>query len=427
MLGVPAVLRRARDRFSGVRSGPSTRLAAVLEPISPLTVMSSSFPTRLATGTSEHESVRTDPAGATADEIAAALSAPVLPPDPFAGRITARNTSTLERLTAWASEKRAAVEASVARLDARADERAADPASWERAALQSAVHEWRVFEAFRGLHERARCPGLLFRLRTKTDFLTLCDCPADSGPAGYGDRQRRVLSKRGIPCRRSWAAARSLVAEIGLLGDLVGGLTPQAPPSGDGVAVPADRVDLAISPDGPQADGPAGEDMDESAPDPEDPADGALPVLYLAAVWEMLPRMRKADLEAVVRQYGVGLWAQFGERFYSSLIKADMLAHAQRVVRHHAALDAAHRLEEGEVEVLYDWMRDRLGGDAARTERDPDLRIAARLFQDFLKGAALSADGRGLSPESWNRYREAELRRIGAFCYHRFHEERAAG
>ena len=396
--------------------------------------MSTPSPTRSATGTPEHEPVRADPAAATADEIAATLSVPVLPPDPFAGRITARNTSTLERLTAWAAQKRAAVEASVARLDARAGEGAADAASWELAALQSAVHEWQAFEAFRGLHERARCPGLLFRLRTKTDFLTLCDRRADSGVAGYGERQRRVLSKRGIPCRRSWAAARSLVAEIGLLGDLAGGPTPPASPSGDGVAVPADRVSLAVPPDRPQPADPGGEDADDSAPDPEDPAAGGqLPALHLAAVWDLLPRMRKADLEAVVRQYGVGLWSQFGERFYSSLVKADMLAHAQRVVRHHACLDAAHRLEEGEVEALYDWMRDRLpahsgaGGDAARTERDPDLRIAARLFRDFLAGAALSADGRGLSPGSWNRYREAELRRIGAFCYHRFYEERSAG
>ena len=392
--------------------------------------MSTSLPTRPATGTPEHEPVRADPAGATADEIAAALSIAVLPPNPFDGRITARNASTLERLTAWAAQKRAAVEVSVARLDARAGEGAADAASWEIAALQSAVHEWRTFEAFRGLHERARCPGLLFQLRTKTDFLTLCDHRADSGPAGYGDRQRRVLSKRGIPCRRSWAAARSLVAEIGLLGngDLVGGPTPPASPSGDGVAVPADRVGLAVPPDGPQADEPEEEDSDDSAPDPGDPAaGGALPALHLAAVWELLPRMRKADLEAVVRQYGVGLWSQFGERFYSSLVKPDMLAHAQRVVRHHAALDAAYRLEAGEIEALYDWMRDRLGGDAARMERDPDLRIAARLFRDFLAGAALSADGRGLSPEAWNRYREAELRRIGAFCYHRFYEERTAG
>ena len=125
-----------------------------------------------------------------------------------------------------------------------------------------------------------------------------------------------------------------------------------------------------------------------------------MPALHLAPVYRLLGGMTKAGLAAVVTEYGVGLWAQFGERFYASLLKADMLAHARRVVRHHACLDAAQRLDEAEVETLYDWMRARLAagtggnGDAAKTERDPDVRIAARLYRDFLAGAALSASGR---------------------------------
>ena len=145
--------------------------------------------------------------------------------------------------------------------------------------------------------------------------------------------------------------------------------------------------------------------------------------MRLAPVWVMLGGMTKAGLEAVVQEYGVGLWAQFGERFYSSLVKADMLQHARRVVRHHACLDAAERLGESEVEMLYDWMRTSLASDVAKTQRDPDVRIAARLYRDFLGGAALSASGKGLSPGAWNRYRAAELRRIGAFCYHAFYDD----
>ena len=76
-----------------------------------------------------------------------------------------------------------------------------------------------MFEAFRQLHESARCPNVLFRLRTKADLLTLCDREADSSAAGYGERQRRVLSKRGISHRHTWAEARRVVAEVGLLDD----------------------------------------------------------------------------------------------------------------------------------------------------------------------------------------------------------------
>ena len=141
------------------------------------------------------------------------LGAPVLPPGVFADAITASRSDIHARLTSWATAARESIDRRAGELQSR-DEPAQD---WEIAALGTAAREWRVFEAFRRLHERARCPGLLFRLQTRRDFLTLCDRRADSGPAGYGEHQRRVLSKRGIACRRSWTAARALVAEIGLV------------------------------------------------------------------------------------------------------------------------------------------------------------------------------------------------------------------
>ena len=339
--------------------------------------------------------------GGSLADVLARLDAPVLPPGVFVDAITASRSDVYAHLASWATAARESIDRRAGELQSRGE-----PAQdWEIAALSTAAREWRVFEAFRRLHERARCPGLLFRLQTRRDFLTLCDPRADSSPAGYGERQRSVLAKRGIACRRSWTAARALVAEIGLVDD----------PEPAGVdATPA-----------------GGESNDAPPSEPEDPAsekqpteepDG-LPVLRLAPVWAMLGGMTKAGLEAVVQEYGVGLWAQFGERFYSSLVKPDMLAHARRVVRHHACLDAAERLDESEVETLYDWMRTHLADDAARTQRDPDIRIAARLYRDFLGCAALSASGHGLSPEAWNRYRGAELRRIGAFCYHAFYDD----
>ena len=340
-------------------------------------------------------------------EVLARLDAPVLPPGVFEDAITASRSDVHARLASWATAARESVDRRAGELQSR-DEPAQD---WEVAALGTAVREWRVFEAFRRLHERARCPGLLFRLQTRRDFLTLCDRRADSSPAGYSERVRRVLAKRGIACRRSWTAARALVAEIGLV---------------DG----PDHVGVDVTLTGGASGGmPPGEPEDRASenPSPEDEPDGiesdGLPVLRLAPVWAMLGGMTKAGLEAIVQEYGVGLWAQFGERFYSSLVKADMLQHARRVVRHHACLDAAERLDESEVEALYDWMRTSLASDVAKTQHDPDVRIAARLFRDFLGGAALSASGHGLSPSAWNRYREAELRRIGAFCYHAFYDD----
>jgi len=134
-----------------------------------------------------------------------------------------------------------------------------------------------------------------------------------------------------------------------------------------------------------------------------------------------LPTRR--HIEAVYERFGVGLWSQFGDRFYSSMRKPEMLTFVQRVVRHHACLDAAERLTECQLDVLHDWMRLNL---SERYQRDGDLRIAARLFGDFQAAAALSRDGHGLSPEAWNRYRNGELRRIAAFCYHRFYEAETA-
>ena len=339
--------------------------------------------------------------GSLAD-VLALLGVPVLPPGVFEDAITASRSDVHARLASWATAARESVDRRADDLRSR-DEPAQD---WELAALNTSAREWRVFEAFRRLHERARCPGLLFRLQTRRDFLTLCDPRADSGPAGYGELQRRVLAKRGIACRRSWTAARALVAEIGLVGG----------PETAGVDATTTGGELGTMPPGEPEDCASGD------PSSEDEL-GGLPVLRLAPVWAMLGGMTKAGLEAVVQEYGIGLWAQFGERFYSSLVKADMLAHARRVVRHHACLDAAERMDESEVETLYDWMRTQLAGDAAKTLRDPDVRIAARLYRDFLGCAALSASGYGLSPSAWNRYRAAELRRIGAFCYHAFYDD----
>jgi hypothetical protein len=111
-----------------------------------------------------------------------------------------------------------------------------------------------------------------------------------------------------------------------------------------------------------------------------------------------------------------GLWTQFADRFYSSFKKAEMLAYVQRLVRFHANLEAALHLTDPQLDAFFDWMRSHL---TDRYQRDDDLRIAARLFQDLMAMADLDL----LSPDAWNQYREAELRRIGAFCYHRFYEQ----
>ena len=348
-------------------------------------------------------------------EVALDLEAPVLPDAPFPERVSGRNAPTAERLTEWADETRAAAESLAERLRETPDEKPVPVRESTR--LQRLAREWRVFETFRQLHEAAQCPGVFFRLRTKADFLTLCDREADSSSAGYGDRQRHVLAKRGISHRHIWADARRLVAEIGLLDESVPhpsedpSPAPAAPASGDGLAAPEESVAMTVAPD-PQTP--------EAPPDASETPSCDLPDIHLDRVWTLLPGLTKAKLEAVVDRFGVGLWAQFGNRFYSSMRKAEMLDHTRRVVRHHAYLDAAQRLSEQQVEDLHDWMRGRL---TEPYQKDPDLHIAARLFSDFQASAALNAAGSGLSPDAWNRYRDAELRRIAAFCYHQFYED----
>ena len=103
-----------------------------------------------------------------------------------------------------------------------------------------------------------------------------------------------------------------------------------------------------------------------------------LPDVRLDSVWTLLPGLTKAKLAAVVDRFGVGLWAQFGDRFYSSMRKAEMLDYTRRVVRHHACLDAAQRLTERQVDDLHDWMRGRL---TESYQKDPDLHVAARLLK----------------------------------------------
>ena len=352
-------------------------------------------------------------------DVALAFSTPVLPDDPFPDRITGRKATTAERLATWAGETRAAAESLAERLRQRPDD--ASMSVRESARLRRLAREWRVFEAFRQLHESARCPNVLFRLRTKADLLTLCDREADSSAAGYGERQRRVLSKRGISHRHTWAEARRVVAEVGLLEDDPSGETTTAT-SGAGLATAEDAVTLAVS----SAPEKGATDQRDAPPEVAtgEVRDCDLPEVRLSAVWTLLPGLTKAKLAAVVERFGVGLWAQFGDRFYSSMRKAEMLEHARRVVRHHACLDAAQRLTARQVDGLHDWMRGRLSADGETGLKDPDLRIAARLFEDFQASAALSAAGSGLSPDAWNTFRDADLRRIAAFCYHRFYEDR---
>ena len=356
-------------------------------------------------------------------DVALAFSTPVLPDDPFPARVTGRNAQTAERLAAWVDETREAAESLAGRLREKPDDARLPRRASKR--LRGLAREWRIFEAFRQLHEAHRCPGLFHRLRLRADFIALCDRQVDSSSAGYGQRQRRVLSKRGISHRHIWAEARRQVAEIGLLEDDPSVATHV---SGDGLAAPEDAVSLSVAP-------VAGDDAPTITPESPlgdvaaETAGCDLPDVRLDAVWTLLPGLTKAKLAAVIERFGVGLWAQFGDRFTSSMRKAEMLDHTRRVVRHHACLDAAQRLSERQVDELHDWMRGALGrasAHAERHQRDADLRIAARLFSDFQAGAALSASGSGLSPDAWNRYRDAELRRIAAFCYYRFYEDRCA-
>ena len=142
-----------------------------------------------------------------------------------------------------------------------------------------------------------------------------------------------------------------------------------------------------------------------------------LPALRLDAVWERLPSFTKAQLEAVYKRMECGLWTQFGDRFYSSFKKNEMLTYVRRLVRFHANLEAVQHLSDAQVDALCDWMHGRLG---ERFQRDDDLRIAARIYGDLF---SVEKHGR-LSADAWTRYRDAEIRRIGAFCYHLFLEEK---
>lgn len=383
------------------------------------------------------------------DAVAASLSEPLLPDNPFPSAIAARNGHAYEHFTAFAAEKRGDVEAALERLRLRAEHADLAPAEgrpedWELAALENATREWRVFEAFRTLHERFWCPGLLFRLATKTDLLVLCDRRASSAPEGFGERQRRVLAKRGIGDHRSWKAARRLVAAMGLVEgadpdpshvpggaaqaaavDEASGKRTVAAQSEGAVDEIHDEAEEAVEDD--EAEGDLAEDAADAAMEPEpegkrQPASvaaGVLPPLRLDAVWEALPRYTKKQLEAVCRQFESGLWAQFAERFYASAKKPDVLAYVRRVVRFQASLEAVQHLDGSQLDALHDWMR---GQFSAPYQRDEDLRIAARLFARFASDAERSGTGHGLSPAAWNQYRDAELRRIGAFCYAPFYE-----
>lgn len=362
-------------------------------------------------------------------EAVRAVEEKLLTENPFPQAVTGRNDTFASRVAEWAETSRRTILRDAERLRSKPD--GEEPEEWELAALQHAAREWRIFETFRRLLEERWCPALLFRLHTKTDLFILCDPDADSSKNGFGERQRR-LAKRGITGRFQWVEARRLVTVLGLLEE------PAVPTTrGDGAPPASDPLpELGSAEATKEHVGGAPAEPSDVHPDPGGAADGSseplvdgsnpstpLPPLLLDRVWSALPTYTKAQLEAVYERFGVGLWSQFGDRFYSSMRKPEMLTFVQRVVRHHACLDAAERLTECQLDVLHDWMRLNL---SERYQRDGDLRIAARLFGDFQAAAALSRDGHGLSPEAWNRYRNGELRRIAAFCYHRFYEAETA-
>ena len=373
-------------------------------------------------------------------EAVRAVEEKLLIENPFPEAVTGQNIAFTACVTDWAEDARQSVVRDATRL--RSKPGGKEPEAWELAALQRAVHEWRIFETFRRLHEERWCPGRLFRLHTKTDLLILCDADADSSKDGFGERQRR-LAKRGLAGRLEWAEARRLVAALGLLEETAS----STPPQGEGACTtPASELLPRLrSAEGGDAEG-AREHVEvvpvrlsdvrlsrEDAGRGDSSTDGAgpgdsLPPLLLDRVWSLLPTYTKKQLEAVCARFGVGLWGQFGDRFYASMRKPEMRAYTRRVVRHHACLDAAHRLSGHQLDALYDWMQANLTEPSKQSDdrSDPDLRIAARLFDDFQAMAALSVDGYGLSPVARDRYRDGELRRIAAFCYHHFYEASAA-
>lgn len=375
------------------------------------------------------------------EAIADCLRQPVLSANPFPGLVTSQNVSALARFTEWAEASRSKIEADLKRFRNRDHDHPAE--DWELAALDHACREWRVFEAFRLLHVQGWCPALLFQLRTKKALLILCDADAGSSKDGFTDRQKQVLSKRGIDSRFRWAAARRMMNMLGVLEPLV---LLQAPGSGGVLQPPAlDTIDepmeleasssahagTSISQDVRTEEAEAGvvavrrsaeqgsslvDDDPEEVVASDAIPDSSFPPLRLDRVWSALPSYTKAKLEAVYQRMACGLWTQFADRFYSSSKKAEMLAYVQRLVRFHANLEAAQHLSDGQLDAFFNWMQSHL---TDRYQREEDLRIAARLFQDLMAMADLDL----LSPDAWNQYREAELRRIGAFCYHRFYEQ----
>lgn len=360
----------------------------------------------------------------------------VLQDNPFPDAVTGRNEALLECLAGFAEEQRARVEGSLERL-----RRSASPEDWELSALGHALHEWRIYEAFRALHEAWQCPALLFHLRTKTDLLTLCDPKASSASEGFTDRAKKVLAKRGIDQRFLWCEARRLVGRMGLLQSL-----PPAPATSEGErssgpepvgevpvkeesaettavdeaheggprVVLADEADVSAHDEAPAARRVLAADAVSPAAAADQGAPAAWPEVRLDPVVGLLPGYTKTQLEAVYKRMECGLWRQFGDRFYGSFKKGEMIAYVRRLLRFHANLEAVQHLTEPQLDTLFEWMRTHL---RERLQRDDDLRIAARLLADFLS----VADKGSLSPDAWNRYRDAELRRIGAFCYNHFY------
>ena len=354
----------------------------------------------------------------------------MLQQNPFPEAVTGRNEAVLARLAPLAEDLKSKIGDDLRRLRSGAD---GDPEDWEIAALERALHEWRVYKAFRRLHKERWCPALLFRLSTKTDLLTLCNRDADSSAAGFDGRVKKVLTKRGIDHRFKWREARQMISAMGLIqpsgtaGDGYAG-TPDV--AAEVFPNEADATNHAATSTSKAPEEPA---SSSDEPDPvqdaqtseaqleqqDEPGTADLPALRFDRVWSVLPSYTKARLEAVYTRMACGLWTQYADRFYSSFKKAEMLAYVQRLVRFHANLEAVQHLTDQQLDTFFDWMQSHL---KERCQRDDDLRIAARLFQDMLQMADLGL----LSAEAWNRYREAEVRRIGAFCYHRFFDARTA-
>ena len=344
-------------------------------------------------------------------EAVRAVEEKLLIENPFPEAVTGQNIAFTACVTDWAEDARQSVLRDAERLRSKPGEE--EPEAWELAALQRAVHEWRIFETFRRLHEERWCPGLLFRLHTKTDLLTLCDSAADSSPGGFDERKKKVLAKRGIDHPLNWRKARRMVKRMGLLEET----------SEEEAAEEADLTSPASAPSEALSSAESHEEVAGAEAEPSPALHDPLPPLRLDRVWSSLPTYTKKQLEAVCARFGVGLWSQFGDRFYASMRKPEMLVYTRRVVRHHACLDAAYRLTDRQLDALHDWMQANL---TERHQPGDDLSIAVRLFGDFQAMAALNADGHGLSPVVWDRYHDGELRRIAAFCYHHFYEASAA-